>query len=93
MRRPVFPTQTGQQLDDGVFAGAVKRPDKSIDESPVIPENLARLLALIEKGVISGKIAKTVFDDMAQTGKPAEQIVEEKGLVQITDTAAIDDVV
>ncbi len=77
----------------GSLLGLLKARDQSIAESPVSPENLARLLALIDKGVISGKIAKTVFDDMAQTGKPAEQIVEEKGLVQITDMAAIDDVV
>jgi aspartyl-tRNA(Asn)/glutamyl-tRNA(Gln) amidotransferase subunit B len=43
--------------------------------------------------VISGKIAKTVFDEMAQTGKAAQQIVEEKGLVQISDTDAIEEVV
>ena len=43
--------------------------------------------------MISGKIAKTVFDQMAQTGKPARQIVEEKGLIQITDTGAIEDIV
>jgi aspartyl-tRNA(Asn)/glutamyl-tRNA(Gln) amidotransferase subunit B len=77
----------------GSLLGLLNARDKTIAESPVSPENLARLLALIEAGVISGKIAKTVFEDMAQTGKPAEQIVEEKGLVQITDTDAIDDVV
>jgi aspartyl-tRNA(Asn)/glutamyl-tRNA(Gln) amidotransferase subunit B len=77
----------------GSLLGLLNAQDKAIAESPVSPENLARLLALIEEGVISGKIAKTVFDDMAQTGKPAKQIVEEKGLIQITDTAAIDDVV
>ena len=43
--------------------------------------------------MISGKIAKTVFDEMAQTGKPAEQIVKAQGLVQITDTDALEDVV
>jgi aspartyl-tRNA(Asn)/glutamyl-tRNA(Gln) amidotransferase subunit B len=77
----------------GSLLGLLNAQGKSIAESPVSPENLANLLALIEDGVISGKIAKTVFDDMAQTGKPAKQIVEEKGLIQITDTAAIDDVV
>ena len=77
----------------GSLLGLLNAQDKAIAESPVSPENLARLLALIEEGLISGKIAKTVFDDMAQTGKPAKQIVEEKGLIQITDTAAIDDVV
>jgi aspartyl-tRNA(Asn)/glutamyl-tRNA(Gln) amidotransferase subunit B len=77
----------------GSLLGLLNAQDKSIAESPVSPENLARLLALIEEGVISGKIAKTVFDDMARTGKPAKQIVAEKGLVQITDSGAIDDVV
>ena len=77
----------------GSLLGLLHARDKTIAESPVSPENLARLLALIEEGVISGKIAKTVFDNMAHTGKPAQQIVEEKGLVQITDTDAIDDVV
>jgi aspartyl-tRNA(Asn)/glutamyl-tRNA(Gln) amidotransferase subunit B len=77
----------------GALLGLLNTQGKSIDESPVSPENLARLLALVEEGVISGKIAKTVFDEMAQTGRPAEQIVEAKGLVQITDTAALEDVV
>ena len=77
----------------GALLGLLNALDKSIDESPVSPENLARLLALVEEGVISGKIAKTVFDEMGQTGKPAEEIVEEKGLVQITDTDALEDVV
>jgi aspartyl-tRNA(Asn)/glutamyl-tRNA(Gln) amidotransferase subunit B len=77
----------------GALLGLLNTLDKSIDESPVSPENLARLLALVEDGVISGKIAKTVFDEMGQTGKPAEQIVKAKGLVQITDTDALEDVV
>ncbi len=77
----------------GSLLGLLNTQDKSIAESPVSPEDLAHLLALIEAGVISGKIAKAVFDDMAQTGKPAKQIVEEKGLVQITDSDAIDQVV
>ena len=77
----------------GSLLGLLNAQNKSIAESPISPENLAQLLALIEEGVISGKIAKTVFDDMAQTGKTAQQIVEEKGLVQITDANAIDDMV
>ena len=77
----------------GSLLGLLNAQDKTIGESPVSPENLAQLLSLIEEGVISGKIAKTVFDDMARTGKSAKKIVDEKGLVQITDTDAIDDVV
>jgi aspartyl-tRNA(Asn)/glutamyl-tRNA(Gln) amidotransferase subunit B len=46
---------------------------------------LAGLLQLIQDGVISGKIAKAVFEEMYQTGKGAEAIVQERGLVQISD--------
>lgn len=77
----------------GSLLGLLNAQDIAIAESPVAPENLADLLALIEEGVISGKIAKTVFEDIARTGQPPKQIVEDKGLVQITDTDAIDDVV
>jgi len=77
----------------GALLGLLNTLGKPIEASPVSPENLAQLLALLEDGVISGKIAKTVFDEMGQTGKPAEQIVEQKGLVQITDTDALADVV
>jgi len=66
---------------------------KGIEESPVSPEELTGLLQLIDDGVISGKIAKTVFDEMAASGKPARAIVEEKGLVQVSDTSAIEKIV
>ncbi len=56
-----------------------------INDFPVTPENLAALLAMIDKGTISGKIAKTVFDEMMQSGKGPKQIVEEKNLVQMSD--------
>ena len=56
-----------------------------ICDFPVTPENLATLLTMIAKGTISGKIAKTVFDEMMQTGKDAETIVKEKNLVQMSD--------
>ncbi len=77
----------------GSLLGLLNAQGKTIEYSPVSAVDLARLLALVEKGVVSGKIAKTVFDEMAQTGKPAKQIVAEKGLVQITDTGALVDVV
>ena len=73
----------------GSLLGLLKTKDVPADRSPVPPENLAELLALIEKGTISGKIAKTVFDEMAETGEPPRRIVEKKGLVQVTDADAI----
>ncbi len=77
----------------GSLLGLLNAADKTIAESPISPGNLAKLLALIEAGTISGKIAKSVFEEMAQSGKPPGRIVEEKGLTQITDTDAIDAVI
>lgn len=65
----------------------------NVEECPISPERLANMLSLINDGTISGKIAKTVFDLMAESGKAPETIVEEQGLKQITDTSAIESVV
>lgn len=62
----------------------------SIDECVVKPADLAAMIELINDGTISGKIAKTVFAEMFQTGKAPKAIVEEKGLVQVSDTGAIE---
>jgi aspartyl-tRNA(Asn)/glutamyl-tRNA(Gln) amidotransferase subunit B len=60
-----------------------------IEEWPVKPGDLGALVALIDDQTISGKIAKTVFDDMVETGASPATIVERKGLTQVTDDAAI----
>lgn len=62
---------------------------KEIAQSPIQPEQLAELISLIDKGTISGKIAKDVFAEMWKTGKRAGDVVKEKGLTQITDEGAI----
>lgn len=64
--------------------------NKTIEECPLKPSQLADMLKLIDKGTISGKIAKTVFDEMYKTGKDAEAIVKEKGLIQVSDEGAIE---
>jgi aspartyl-tRNA(Asn)/glutamyl-tRNA(Gln) amidotransferase subunit B len=51
------------------------------------------MLKLVADGTISGKIAKTVFEDMFNTGKSASEIVKEKGLVQISNTGELDTVI
>lgn len=56
-----------------------------IEKSPISPENLVEMLKLIDKGVISGKMAKEVFEKMFKTEKDASQIVKESGITQITD--------
>ena len=77
----------------GEVTRALNEDNRSIDDCPVTPQLLADLLGLIEKGTISGKIAKTVFDEMWQSGKAPEKIVEEKGLVQVSDTGAIEAII
>jgi len=63
--------------------------DTAIARSGISPARLAGLVRLIDDGTISGKIAKAVFDEMAATGKPPRMIIAERGLVQVTDSAAI----
>jgi aspartyl-tRNA(Asn)/glutamyl-tRNA(Gln) amidotransferase subunit B len=63
---------------------------KDVSTCPIKPGDLARMVVLIDEGVINGKIAKTVFAEMYQTGKTPDQIVKEQGLQQVTDTSAID---
>ncbi len=67
----------------------LKNDNKEIDDCPVTPERLTDLLKLIDDGTISGKMAKTVFEDMYQSGKPPAEIVKAKGLTQITDESAL----
>jgi aspartyl-tRNA(Asn)/glutamyl-tRNA(Gln) amidotransferase subunit B len=67
----------------------LKNDNREIDDCPVTPERLTDLLKLIDDGTISGKIAKTVFGEMYQSGKPPAEIVKAKGLTQITDESAL----
>ncbi len=77
----------------GDFFAMLKRKNLTIEQSPVSAENLGRLVELIETNVISGKIAKDVFEIMSESGEAPEKIVEEKGLKQVTDTGAIEAIV
>jgi len=69
--------------------------DRKLDEQlrvsnwPIAAENLAQLVKLIDQDKISGKIAKTVFEEMLDSGKAPLEIVTEKGLEQVSDTARI----
>lgn len=60
-----------------------------IVSSPVPPDRLGELLALIADGTISGKIAKGVLSEMVSSGRPPREIVESRGLVQLSDEQAI----
>jgi len=66
---------------------------KDLSASPVTPKMLANMILLVEKGTISGKIAKTVMEEMYKTGKAPAAIVEEKGLVQISNSGELEAIV
>ena len=76
----------------GDFARLLNEKEIEIDESKVTEENLASLIMLIDKGTISSKIAKQIFEEMFETGEKAEDIVNKKGLVQISDEGAIKEI-
>lgn len=77
--------------------GALNAQGKSIGDSPVSSAQLGQLLDLMADDTISGRIAKDVFEIMIESSRDPGDIVEEKGLKQITDTgaieAAVDDVI
>ena len=70
--------------------GALHKAEKELDESPVSAKSLGGLISLIEDNTISGRIAKEVFAEMFGTGKDAAEIVEARGLKQVTDTGEIE---
>ena len=101
--------ETADYLDETVKAGAdaktaanwmlgdlskmVNEANITFADAKVKPAQLAAMIELINKGTISGKIAKKVIVSMWETGKDPQAIVEEQGLVQITDTGAIEEIV
>jgi len=72
---------------------ALKKAEKTIENCPVSADNLGGLIDLISDNTISGRIAKDVFADMFDSGKTAAEIVDEKGLKQVTDTGAIESLI
>lgn len=74
----------------GDITAYLKNEQLAIAQIPFQPDNLAELLKLIEAGTISGKIAKDILPELLAKGGSAQQLVESKGLIQISDTGAID---
>ncbi|MEK6532738.1 MAG: Asp-tRNA(Asn)/Glu-tRNA(Gln) amidotransferase GatCAB subunit B, partial [Nitrospirota bacterium] len=64
-----------------------------ITASPVTPERLIDLLQLVETGTISLKVAREIFPELYRSGKQPEQIVQEKGLTQVSDEGALDKII
>ncbi|MEP7207299.1 MAG: Asp-tRNA(Asn)/Glu-tRNA(Gln) amidotransferase subunit GatB [Casimicrobiaceae bacterium] len=79
----------------GEFSAALNRAELDVMAAPVAPAHLARLLARIADGTISGKIAKEVFDAMwrGEAGGDPDAVIAARGLTQISDSAAIESIV
>ncbi|UTO28802.1 Asp-tRNA(Asn)/Glu-tRNA(Gln) amidotransferase subunit GatB [Bartonella harrusi] len=70
--------------------GALNKDNRGIEETPVTPEQLGGIVDLIKEGMISGKIAKDLFEIIWNEGGDPRQIVEERNMKQVTDTKAIE---
>ena len=77
----------------GDLSKNLNQEEKDIKESPVDAKRLGKMIKLIEKGTISSKIGKEVFKLMWKSKDDPEQIIKDKGLVQITDTKALEAIV
>ena len=77
----------------GDLTAALNKSDADINQSPVTPELLTGLIGRIADNTISGKIAKEVFEAMWQGEGSADEIIESKGLKQITDSSAIESLI
>jgi aspartyl-tRNA(Asn)/glutamyl-tRNA(Gln) amidotransferase subunit B len=83
------PKKVANWIQGELFA-SLNREGKTIEQAPIRPGQLGELIQLIDAGTISGKIAKDVFARMLATGDDPKTIVEREGLVQVSDTGAIE---
>jgi aspartyl-tRNA(Asn)/glutamyl-tRNA(Gln) amidotransferase subunit B len=77
----------------GDLMGLLKAAGKTIAESPVPPEHLGELVTLINKGELSGKLAKEILPKMFESGEAPSVIAEREGLKQISDAGALEKIV
>lgn len=86
---PFLPVRTVFSWVTGEMIALLGAQEKWFGDSPVSAQALANLLDLVAKGDINQNTAKSILVEMAQSGKPAEQIVKDKNLVQVSDTVLI----
>ena len=77
----------------GDISRVMNERNQALSELPVNPQHLAQLLEMIEKSEISNAVGKTVYEEWLATGKSPADIVKEKGLTQISDESALEEVV
>jgi len=85
-----FPPKLAANWIIGEVSGRLNKENCAIEDASVQAPRLAQLLARIDDGTISGKIGKQVIDEMWSSEASADEIIEQKGLKQITDTSAIE---
>jgi aspartyl-tRNA(Asn)/glutamyl-tRNA(Gln) amidotransferase subunit B len=73
--------------------GKLNREGTTLERCPISPEQLARLVELIDTEVISGKIAKTVFEEMFNTGATPDSVIQSRGLKQLSNPEEIEGIV
>ena len=74
----------------GEIAAQLNRSGETLDAFPIAPAQLAGLLARIDDGTLSSKLAKTVFERMLETREDADAIIEREGLKQVSDSGALE---
>jgi aspartyl-tRNA(Asn)/glutamyl-tRNA(Gln) amidotransferase subunit B len=89
-RRSGNPKAASNWVMSDVLRKLKESPDTSLESFPVGPEALGDLLSLVDRGKLSGKMAREVFEKMFASGEAASAIIEREGLTQISDPAAIE---
>lgn len=77
----------------GDVAAYLNAAGRELEDVPLTPQAFAELLQLLDRGTLSGRLAKDVLDEMLRTGRTAGEIVAERGLVQISDEGALAEMV
>lgn len=102
---PIYSKYFDEVLKDGVnpkmisswllteLLGKINKKGETLESCKVLPSQLAKLISLIESNVISGKIAKDVLDEMIETGIDPNEIIDKRGLKQISNVDEIKDIV
>ena len=82
--------KTASNWVTGELFGKLNESGREITDSPVSPDDLGGLIDLVADGTLSGRLAKEVFDAMFESGRPPDEIVEERGLEQVSDRGEIE---
>jgi len=87
------PAKLAANWINGEVAAALNKANLEINDCPIQPERLAGLLDRLADNTISGKIAKTVFEKLWESKNSADEIIEQEGLRQVTDSSAIEKII